>query len=546
MNFLQAHAAVTAFQGGPPLHLRLACSAVTATLDLFVRAHAAQAGHEARVETLPFNSLAQHLRTPAVAGEVEVFLLFPWDFVPTLDWRTGFPPRTPDEAEIQAAIAGQVGLLAQRPNARCVYLRAPFAPTMGTLAASESLASTIEAAALGLGATVLPAASFNLATYLQSGNPFASGSLSDVAASIVRAAVTRNSELKKVLVTDLDNTLWSGVIGEDGVAGIQYGPEGRGYPFFIYQSLLRKLRNSGVVLVAVSKNDPDLALAPFKSGEMVLGEADFVAVVASYHSKSAQLKQLAQELNLGLDSLVFVDDNPVEIAEVRQALPAVECIAFESDPARLPQVLARLVGFFGKVAVTAEDAQRTELYRLRAGSVLPSAAAGADLSEFLASLAMKLTIRERTAADYARCLQLINKTNQFNINGRRIAEAELQSMLAGGGRLIGATLEDRNGSHGEVIACLVDPHGTLEAFVMSCRVFQRRAEFAFSAWLATQPYAPRQIRYIGTERNEPVRQFLEKLGLEASDGLLPFDASRIRTAEAEALRLFELIEPTGD
>jgi FkbH-like protein len=545
LNFLKAHAAVSAFQGGPPLSFRLACSAVTATLDLFVRAHAAQAGHEARVETLPFNSLAQHLRTPAVAGEVEVFLLFPWDFVPTLDWRTGFPERSPEEAEIQAAIAGQVGLLAQRPNARCVYVRAPFPPAMGTLAASESLAATIEAAALGLGATVLPAASFNLATYLQSGNPFASGSLSDVAASIARAAVTGGRELKKVLVTDLDNTLWSGVIGEDGVDGIAYGPEGRGYPFFIYQSLLRKLRSSGVVLVAVSKNDPDLALAPFKRGEMVLGERDFVSVVASYHSKSAQLRQVAQELNLGLDSLVFVDDNPVEIAEVRQALPAVECIPFESDPTKLPQLLTRLVGLFGKVSVTAEDAQRTEMYRLRAGSVLPSAAAGADLSEFLESLAMKLTIRERTVADYARCLQLINKTNQFNINGQRIAEADLQSMLARGGRLIGATLEDRNGSHGEVIACLVDPEGTLEAFVMSCRVFQRRAEFAFSAWLAAQPYAPRQIRYVGTERNEPVRLFLEKLGLEASDGLLPFDAPGIRTAEADALRLFQLIDPPG-
>jgi FkbH-like protein len=544
VNFLQAHAAVNAFAGGPPLRFCLACSSVTATLDLFLRAHAAQAGAEAQIQTLPFNSLAQHIRTPST-GELEVFLLFPWDFVPTLDWRTGFPQVSPTPGDVRLVLAEHADWFAQRTNARFLYIPAPIPPITGTQAAAKGLAAAIEAAALELGATTLPSAHFHLGSYLQNGNPFTSASLSDIAANVVRVASARRGELKKVLITDLDNTLWAGVIGEDGPEGILHGPEGRGFPHFIYQTLLRKLKAAGVVLVAVSKNDPDLAQAPFKRGEMPLREEDMVSVVASYHSKSAQIEQLATELNLGLDSMVFVDDNPVEIAEVGRALPSVECLQFQGDPVKLPQLLERLVELFGKASVTDEDARRTQLYRLRAGSVLPSAASGADLSEFLRSLTMKLTIRERGVADSTRCLQLINKTNQFNINGRRLTEAELHSMLAQGGRLVGATLEDRNGSHGEVIACLVSPDGIIESFVMSCRVFERRAEYAFSAWLSRQPYAPRSIRYQRTERNEPVRIYLEKLRIEANDGLLPFDFGRVGPTEADALQLFDVVEPAS-
>src|SRR5581483_11119040 len=148
--------------------------------------------------------------------------------------------------------------------------------------------------------------------------------------------------------------------------------------------------------------------------------------------------------------------------------------------------------------VTEEDARRTEMYRTRLESAAPSTAQGADLTDFLTSLQMSLTIRERALGEHARCLQLINKTNQFNFNGRRFSEAELEATLQAGGHLIGATLDDRNGTHGEVIACLIDAEGTIEAFVMSCRVFQRRAEFAFVCWLAAQPFAPRGYRYIPT------------------------------------------------
>lgn len=542
MNFLQAHAAVKAFAGGAPLRFTLVSSAVTATLDLYLRAHAAQAGFEACVETIPFNSLAQRIRTPNAGKELEVFLLAPWDFLPQADWRTGVPDRSPDQDQVRTVVAEHAALFARRQPAKFVYLPAPMPPIMSTLAATRALEAQIAAAALSLGAVALSAAGFNLSSYFETGNPFSSQALSEIAQNVIGAALNKRQEPKKVLVTDLDNTLWSGVIGEDGLDGIAHAPEGRGFRFFAYQTLLKKLRNEGVILAAVSRNDKDLALAPFARGDMVLQEGDFVAIIASYHSKSAQIQRLATDLNLGLDAFVFVDDNPIELEEVRTALPQVECVRMQHDAASLPALLDQLTGFFGRSSISEEDTKRTEMYRARARSSVPSDAQGADLHSFLESLQMTLTIRERKLGDHARCLQLINKTNQFNINGRRFTEAELQAVLEEGGHLIGAALEDRNGSHGEVIACLVDARGTLQAFVMSCRVFQRRAEHAFVAWLAGRPYAPRHIQYLATQRNEPSRMFLRETCGNVADGAMSFDAAKLRSQLAADLALFRIRE----
>lgn len=541
MNFLQAHAAVKSLQNGKPLRFTLVSSGVTATLDLFLRAHAAQAGFEAQIDTIPFNSLAQRIRLKEATDSAEVFLLLPWDLLPVADWRTGLPAESIRHEEAESILAEHVGLFLQRSKARFVYLPALLPPLGVTTAACSALEAQILAAARRLGALEVSRQCFNLASYLESGNPLASQSLSEVAQRVIEAALTPAREPKKVLVTDLDNTVWSGVIGEDGLEGIAYAPEGRGYPFFVYQTLLRKLRHEGVILAAVSRNDPDLALAPFQGGQMTLRESDLVAIIASYNSKSAQIDQLARELNLGLDAFVFVDDNPIEIEEVGKALPGVTGVLFESKPAALAGLLERLTGLFGKATVTEEDARRTEMYRTRLESAAPSTAQGADLTDFLTSLQMSLTIRERALGEHARCLQLINKTNQFNFNGRRFSEAELEATLQAGGHLIGATLDDRNGTHGEVIACLIDAEGTIEAFVMSCRVFQRRAEFAFVCWLAAQPFAPRGYRYIPTERNEPVRMFLEQLKLSTTEGLIPFDGARMTEECAADLALFRVL-----
>src|SRR6266516_2954746 len=325
------------------------------------------------------------------------------------------------------------------------------------------------------------------------------------------AAAAARAEPKKVLVTDLDNVLWRGLIAEDGVEGIAFDPVGVGYRHFVYQSLLRRLRREGTLLAAVSRNDPDVARAPFETGRMLLREADFVAIIASYHPKSAQIRELAQRLNLGLDSFVFVDDNPVEVAEVSLALPGVRCVAFPQHDHAFVTFVNDLANLFPHRMITAEDRERTDLYRRRLEGIVSTDLQGADLTRFLRDLKMTLTIHDRGRGDRTRAVQLINKTNQFNLNGHRVTDEQVRAMLEAGGRLFGAVLADRTGNHGEVLTCLVASDSTIASFVMSCRVLQRRVEYAFLAWLAGQPTPPVALQWESTARNEPFRQFLSEV-----------------------------------
>jgi FkbH-like protein len=394
------------------------------------------------------------------------------------------------------------------------------------------------------GARLLAPEDFSLGSYFASGLPVAGRSLGSVAAMVIELARTPAREPAKLLVTDLDNTLWRGVIAEDGPTGIEWGAEGAGYRHFVYQTLLRRLRGEGVLLAAVSRNSPEVALAPLKSGRMALREDDFVTVVASYHAKSAQIRELARQLNLGLDAVVFVDDNPVELQEVSQELPAVHCLRFPHQDDGLPELLATLATRFARSQLTAEDRDRTELYRRRLESMVPQTDDGADLHAFLRDLRMRLVLHDRSSGDRARAVQLINKTNQFNLNGRRLGEEEVQAILDGGGRLFTATLEDRTGSHGEILACLVTAQRTVLAFVLSCRVFQRRVEQAFCVWLAEQPNPPVGYAFAATERNEPFRLFLRHASFgPAEDGLVAWDAASFASAHATDLDLFDVVEP---
>src|SRR5439155_5651245 len=169
---------------------------------------------------------------------------------------------------------------------------------------------------------------------------------------------------------------------------------------------------------------------------------------------------------------------------------------------------------------------------------------GADVTAFLRSLEMKLTVHDRSIGDRARVVQLINKTNQFNLNGRRVADEDVGRAIALGGRLYSATLEDRSGSHGEVLACLVSRDGVIRSFVMSCRVLQRRVEYAFLAWLSSQPDLLGGLDFSATARNEPFQKFLaEPAFSRPDDGPARFDAPRFAAAHAGDLSLFALSVP---
>jgi FkbH-like protein len=544
MDFLEAHRTVTSFEGGEDLLFLLGMSGTGTQLEIFLRAVAAKQNRRAQPRMLPFNTLPQALLADAVPGEQEVFLLLPWDFVPEADWRSGVPTSSLNLAELQNRAQTVREQLRNRPKAQFFYLSAPILPLFPDPAQGSALEQWIVGLACSLGARTLPAEAFSLGDYLLSGCPIAGRWLGKVAQELIEGVLSSRPEPCKVLVTDLDNTLWNGVIAEESLAGIHFSPEGVGYRHFLYQTLLRRLRCEGVILAAVSRNQPDTALEPLRGKKMILSEDDFVCVLASYESKSAQIGEIAHRLNLGLDSVVFIDDNPVELAEVSGQLPLVRCLPFPDRDEGLPALFSRISQLFAKSTITVEDHERTELYRRRLAGIAPKNIEGADLTEFLRSLGMKLSIQDRTQGDRARAVQLINKTNQFNLNGRRVADEDISKAIQAGGRLYGASLEDRTGSHGEIMSCLLMPDGTIEFWVMSCRVFQRRAEYAFLTWLAGTGNPPKALRFSPTQRNVPFQQFLRDSAFEsANDGTVHVDAARFARAHADDFCLFTVDAP---
>ncbi len=540
MNFLEATRILRAFEGGPAFPFLLGMSGTPDPLVVYLRAAAAQQGLDAQHRFLPFNTLQQAVYDAPTAGESEVFLLFPWDVIPELDWRSGVPQQAPDEAMLRARATQFLDRVATR-SARLLYVPAPCPPLWLDPARNEALSLWLQASVRALHADVLDVDCFALSTYLASGSPLASARLGEVASRIVMALRTSGDGTAKVLVTDLDETMWSGIIGDDGADGIAYRAEGRGFRHFLYQTLLRRLKDEGVLLAAVTKNDPEVALVPFQQGEMVLQRADFVAFLASWNAKSSQIQSLAQQLNLGLDAFVFVDDNPVELAEVARELPAVHAVQFPDSERGIAELLHHLTAMFRRTQVTAEDRERTALYQRRLEGLVPSDAAGADIAAFLRELDMSLTIVDRSTGDRTRAVQLLNKTNQFNLNGIRLTDQEVGEILADGGSLFTATLADRTGSHGEILAAILDREGVLTSMVMSCRVFQRRVEYAFVAWLAAQGRPPKRARYVATERNTPTRRFLEDLAEQVpADGDVSFDDMALTTRFAADLALFRI------
>ncbi len=547
MNFLEAKKALARFSGGTPLRIRLAASGNVEPLLLFVQALAAQRGFAAAVETLPFGTLGQSLLTPPAEGSQEVILLMPWDLVPECDWRSGVPRQVDSAADLLLRARGLTEQLKRR-TCKLLYLPAPFPPLFLNPIESASLRDGLMELVCGLGAHCLDSASFALGNYFASGVPVAGVSMSDVAQAVVEMALGPVAGTSKVLVTDLDNVMWSGVIAEDGLDGIACVQEGKGFRHFVYQGLLANLKASGVLLAAVSRNDLPVALSPIESGRILLGKQDFVDILASYEPKSVHLRRLAERLNLGLDAFVFVDDNPIELAEVAAALPSVRCLPFPLHDDALPNFLHDLALQFARLTTSDEDRERTEFYRRRLEYVVASElhAETGDLSAFLADMQMKLTIYERTGGDCARAIQLINKTNQFNLNGRRVSEGEVETILSNGGHLYTAKLDDRAGSHGEILACLVDAECQVSTLVLSCRVFQRRVEHAFMFWLLRRLQHDLVLSYLATERNTPIREFLSDPAFAFEGDMVHLNGKSFLASNTGNYALFEVKEQAGD
>jgi FkbH-like protein len=355
----------------------------------------------------------------------------------------------------------------------------------------------------------------------------------------------------KCLVLDLDNTLWGGVLGEDGIAGIALGEDYPGSVYKRFQRVLRGYRDRGVLLAIASKNnEADVAELFATHKELVLSRADFAAAQVHWNDKAGSLRAIAAELEIGVDSLAFFDDNPVERAWVREQLPEVTVIDVPAEPLRYIDALDES-GAFDHLVVTAEDRVRAAQYQSEQGRKELARAAG-SLDEFLAALQMKVTIGRIDAATLPRVAQLLGKTNQFNVTTRRHTEGDLAAMLGRGAIGLWMRVADRYGDSGLVgvgLAVREDAGADagcyrLDSFLMSCRVLGRKAEHALLGAIARRARDGGASvllgEFIPTKKNAPAAGFFADTGfapIEGRPGWWRLDLAQL----AEGPRLFEVI-----
>ncbi len=350
--------------------------------------------------------------------------------------------------------------------------------------------------------------------------PFASTFIGLYADHVCRLIAALRGKSKKCLILDLDNTVWGGVIGDDGLDGIVLGQgDATGEAHLHVQRTALALRARGVVLAVSSKNTDEVARQPFrKHQEMLLREEHIAVFQANWNDKATNIKAIAEELSLGLDAMVFLDDNPVERDLVRQMLPQVAVPELPADPALYARTLLA-AGYFEAVTFSNEDRKRAEFYQDNARRIALRAQAG-DVDNYLLSLDMRMGIRPFDDVGRARIAQLINKSNQFNLTTRRYTEAEVAATQHDSNAFtLQVRLADSFGDNG-IISVLIcrrqEDDWEIDTWLMSCRVLGRKVEVALLQELVMQARARgvRRLvgRYLPTEKNQLVEKHYANLG----------------------------------
>jgi FkbH-like protein len=345
--------------------------------------------------------------------------------------------------------------------------------------------------------------------------------LAEYAREVVHLARHLTGRTRKCLVLDLDETVWGGVLGEVGVDGIEVAEGPRGEAFRAFQRTVKQIASQGVLLAAVSKNDPEPVRGALRDHpRMTLREEDFVRVTASWAPKHGSLAELAADLNLGTDSLVFADDSPFECGLVRRELPEVAVVELDREPALHGRRLLR-DGWFTVVELTHEDLRRPRRYRddLERRDFLHSFA---SLEEYLRGLEVRVRLAEAADADLARVSQLTLRTNQFNLTTVRMGPDEVRAFAADpAASVLAIHAADRFGDNGLVGAVLLRRDGAavrLENFLLSCRVFSRGIEQACLSAVLRHARATGAVEVIGVHRpsakNGTVREFYPRAGFE--------------------------------
>jgi FkbH-like protein len=353
--------------------------------------------------------------------------------------------------------------------------------------------------------------------------PTAAVALARNVAGIIKAVFGRS---KKCLVLDLDNTLWGGVIGDDGVQNIILGRDHPvGEAFLDFQRYVKALQQRGVILAVCSKNDPENAKAGLSHPDSVLRPEDFSAFKANWDPKPDNIRKIAAELNIGLDSIVFVDDNPAERALVANQLPEVAIPEVGTNGARFAEILEAEY-FFEPHKVVQDDLERSAYYSSNAQRIA-SHAAFRDHGEFLLSLEMKAEIASFTPVYLERITQLINKTNQFNLTTRRYTSTDIEAIAQDPGYvMLYGRLADRFGDNGLVTVLIGHVAGEvleIDLWLMSCRVLNREMELSIFDALVEACQSRGLCRivgtYIPTKKNAMVADHYSKLGFRSIENV---------------------------
>jgi FkbH-like protein len=345
------------------------------------------------------------------------------------------------------------------------------------------------------------------------------GAIPELANEIAAVLRARSGRARKCLVVDLDNTLWGGVVGDDGVENLVLEGTAEGEAYLALQEHLLDLQRSGIVLAVCSKNEAEWARAPFlERQDMRLRLEHFAAFVANWEPKPDNLRRISEQLDLGLDAFVFLDDNPVERAIVRELLPDVDVIELPDDPSGYRRALAQYRGFEPS-SRTEEDAARTEHYRGRAAA-FELRERSTTVEEFLADLEMVAELRPFDTMTLARVTQLVHKTNQWNLTTRRHPASLLERLATDPDAItVSLRLRDRYADHGIVAVAIALQSGDvldIDTFLMSCRVIGRTVEHAVLDHLvdAARCRGVRHLRgtYVPTPKNALVADLYERLG----------------------------------
>ncbi len=367
---------------------------------------------------------------------------------------------------------------------------------------------------------------FDDVNYFMSKQGFSFDAASLVAHTISRLIASQAGKAKKCLVLDLDNTLWGGVIGDDGLEGINMSPnDALGEAYIAFQKYIKTLKERGVIVAVCSKNDEEIARTPFEQHpDMILKIDDVACFMANWNDKASNLREIANRLNIGLDSLVFFDDNPAEREIIRQVLPEVEIVEVPEDPALFVRALERSCSFEW-VQLSKEDMRRSDSY-IMDKKRQELAVSCADYDSYLKSLEMKGEISLISSMESPRFTQLINKSNQFNLRTKRYTEAAVEQMREDPEEWfpLSISLADKFGSYGiisSIIIQKIEDIAFIDTWVMSCRVLKRRVENAAlnAIGAAAKSWASEWMvgEYIPTKKNSLVKNLYLELGFERSN-----------------------------